>query len=374
MGCEFSRALQAFVDASVDGLDWRDPLTRAEQAMGVRGVILQGIENFAGRMSAVFETSQSVPVESVERYQDFLGRDIRANSGAAVPTGTPVTDEMLGDLAHLDRTDIYAGLFRPYDLGRFIGVRLGSAQPARGAERSLFLTVLRTNDSAHNAALNAQAVALAHVVQGSLRSAAAFSALRAESDAKSAALDKSPFGWILVGERQSIIDLNKSGAQFLERNDGLSSQSGKLVVDDRNIQNALERATSTTASLVKLPERYALARRDFASPYILTIVPMRYDVGNWLAGGKRITAAVFIVDPLAKGIEREAIWRSAFGLTHAEADVARLFADGLSLPAIAAARSVSLTTVKVQMKRLYAKLGVNTQAQAAALLLRSAPY
>lgn len=372
---QFAEALQAFVDASVDGGDWRGPLSLAEEALGVRGVMLHGMESFAGQRSAVFEMSAGLPSESVDVYQrHYINVDIRAEAGATVGAGALVVDEHLGDLRETDRSEIYTDLFRPFDIGRFVAVRLGPREHTCEGDRNLYLTVLRANNVEADTALNIQAFTLAHVVRGALRSAAAFASLRAENDAKAAALDSAPFGWVLLGEDQRIVHMNAAGAAILERNDGLSSQAGRLAANARIVQAALERATARSEDIIRPPQIFPLPRPEQQRPYVLMVTPLRQDIGAWLAGGARVAAAVFIVDQDGGSEARDALWRAAFRLTDTEIRIARLLIQGASKDDIATARGVALATVQTQMKQMYVKLGVNSQAQAAALLLRSTPF
>lgn len=69
-------------------------------------------------------------------------------------------------------------------------------------------------------------------------------------------------------------------------------------------------------------------------------------------------------DPLLTSRLLMAAWR----LTAAEAAVAMLLAEGVSTEAIAARREVSTGTVRMQLKSLYAKVGVHSQAELLARL------
>lgn len=60
--------------------------------------------------------------------------------------------------------------------------------------------------------------------------------------------------------------------------------------------------------------------------------------------------------------------RTAFGLTPAEADVALMLAEGHSPEQIAGRREVSAGTVRIQVKKVYQKLGVSRQAELVARL------
>jgi DNA-binding CsgD family transcriptional regulator len=55
--------------------------------------------------------------------------------------------------------------------------------------------------------------------------------------------------------------------------------------------------------------------------------------------------------------------RRGFGLSQAEAEVAAALAQGHHLDEIAASRHASLETVRAQLKSVFAKLEVSTQAQ-----------
>ena len=60
--------------------------------------------------------------------------------------------------------------------------------------------------------------------------------------------------------------------------------------------------------------------------------------------------------------------RQRFGLTEAEAEVARLLAQGVTLDGIAKTRGVSIGTVRLQLKSIFGKTDVHKQGQLVALL------
>jgi DNA-binding CsgD family transcriptional regulator len=61
--------------------------------------------------------------------------------------------------------------------------------------------------------------------------------------------------------------------------------------------------------------------------------------------------------------------RAEFGLTKAEARLALYLADGASLPSMAQAFDVKLTTIRSQLQQVFAKTGTSRQAELVALLL-----
>ena len=60
--------------------------------------------------------------------------------------------------------------------------------------------------------------------------------------------------------------------------------------------------------------------------------------------------------------------RAGFKLTAAEAEVALMLAEGQEPQTIAEARSVSINTVRSQLRNIYDKLGVKRQSELAARL------
>ena len=60
--------------------------------------------------------------------------------------------------------------------------------------------------------------------------------------------------------------------------------------------------------------------------------------------------------------------RAEFGLTKAEARLALYLADGASLPSIAQAFDVKLTTIRSQLQQVFAKTGTSRQAELVAVL------
>jgi DNA-binding CsgD family transcriptional regulator len=144
---------------------------------------------------------------------------------------------------------------------------------------------------------------------------------------------------------------------------------GRLMAHDPGAQAALERRGADAAPVALL----SAARVGAVAPYALMVVQVRPDVGAWLEG-EQGASVVFIVDPEADAPAPGALWRAAFGLTFAESEVAELLVQGLSQREIAEARQVGINTVHSQIKRIYEKLESTSQAQAAARLVRGAPF
>jgi len=79
-------------------------------------------------------------------------------------------------------------------------------------------------------------------------------------------------------------------------------------------------------------------------------------------------ALVVVVDPNDHSGPSADLLRKLFGLTIAEADVARLVADGHGLTPIADKLALSMATVKTHLQRVFAKTDTHRQAELVRLL------
>jgi DNA-binding CsgD family transcriptional regulator len=81
-------------------------------------------------------------------------------------------------------------------------------------------------------------------------------------------------------------------------------------------------------------------------------------------------AAVVLVDPRARAVTPEASLKSAFGLTQAEARLASRMAAGDALEQICDRLGIAKETGRNQLKSIFAKTGVNRQAELVLLMSR----
>jgi len=95
---------------------------------------------------------------------------------------------------------------------------------------------------------------------------------------------------------------------------------------------------------------------------IRAIPPHRY------LGASGPALAVYVSNAGARQMAQECFVAELFGLSPAEATVATLMANGLSLAAIAARQGVSEQTIRSSSKRIYLKTGVARQPELVRLI------
>lgn len=134
---------------------------------------------------------------------------------------------------------------------------------------------------------------------------------------------------------------------------------------DSSASNLLEQAVHS------IDDPAATTTRSFpligggGSPAVAHVIPVTGDARDLFGGGFAILAITPVSGPSAPDI---ALIRALFDLTPAEAKVASNVAQGLTVEQIAGTQSVAKETVRSQLKAVFAKTGVNRQAELAALL------
>ena len=80
-------------------------------------------------------------------------------------------------------------------------------------------------------------------------------------------------------------------------------------------------------------------------------------------------AILFIADPEIGQVGTTEVLESLYDLTHAEADLVRLIAEGRSLIQVAKERGVTMNTVRSQLKQVFSKTDTSRQGELVHLVL-----
>ncbi|MBL8547896.1 MAG: helix-turn-helix transcriptional regulator [Hyphomonadaceae bacterium] len=191
-------------------------------------------------------------------------------------------------------------------------------------------------------------------------------AVRATSALKTAAFDQLPFGMVIIDKHIRIAEKNEACRALFARSDGLGACQEKLSchepADQSALMSAIERALSGDLNAAVLK----VHRAGGAQPYVVRVVAPR--------AGPRDHCLLMIVDPDDEPAAGSEIWRAMFDLTDCELIIAEGLVSGRRITEIANQRGVSIETVRSQTKRMFERLNVSSQAEAAARLSRSAPF
>ncbi len=188
----------------------------------------------------------------------------------------------------------------------------------------------------------------------------------------SEALDRLPTGVVLLDERGRVTVFNRAAADLLRRGDGMSVDREQQLRAARDPDTSALRRAVVGACATGAMERHEggggfhpgsallLARPSGRRPLQVTVAPLRLRVP--ILAGAPPRALVLVADPDARSIPLEDVWRGLFGLTAAEARVAKLLASGMRVAECADALAVGEATIRTHLKRLIHKTGSRTQS------------
>ncbi|MBW2267688.1 MAG: helix-turn-helix transcriptional regulator [Deltaproteobacteria bacterium] len=195
---------------------------------------------------------------------------------------------------------------------------------------------------------------------------------RHETDVLKMAINRLPTGVLLLDAEGRVVLTNTSANDILAQDDGFSLRRGQPWLSDERRNRALHEALE--ACLEQVPSRgrpvgevVAVPRPSGRRGFSIMLIPL-------LAGapGSRedeMKAILFVADPEIGQVGTTEVLESLYDLTHAEADLVRLIAEGHSLDQVAGERGVTMNTVRSQLKQVFSKTDTCRQGELVHLVL-----
>jgi len=178
-------------------------------------------------------------------------------------------------------------------------------------------------------------------------------------------LDQIGNGAVLLNAAGQVLDLNPAARRHVGA--GIALNRDRLGASDPRSDAELQ------ALLRSLKPYHSRSRgrsvalsRSNAPPLFAHVLQLNVD-----SNAKTAAAGLLILtDPLVRREPSPALLAQAFGFTPAEARLASGLAQGLDLQEISELHRVSVGTLRVQLKSIFAKTQTKRQAQLAVLLAR----
>lgn len=175
-----------------------------------------------------------------------------------------------------------------------------------------------------------------------------------------AILEKIDRGIVLLDAAGALVDANSIGRQVIASGNGLLARNGRVSFTDPALDARFERLLESAGKVDGTPRLMAASvkRADSATCRVL-VSPIRIDDAS-------AQAAAFILVIYAPAEQREIaaeVLLEIYGLTRAQADVARLLYAGLSVEETATELKLSLNTVRSHLKQIFSKCDVQSQAE-----------
>lgn len=178
-------------------------------------------------------------------------------------------------------------------------------------------------------------------------------------------LDRVDRGVVLLDAQGRIVDANSHALQVVRSCSGIRVRAGRFSFTDRGLDQQLRDGLASETSS-RRNGRAVLATRvrcRGSEPYCVVIRALSPE-----AHERKVAFLVLLYAPNGlQGISIDVL-RQVYGLTPAQAEVARSLFAGHSVEETARALDLSLNTVRTHLKQIFTKCGVNSQAELLHLL------
>jgi DNA-binding CsgD family transcriptional regulator len=189
-------------------------------------------------------------------------------------------------------------------------------------------------------------------------------------------LDRLRTGALLIEQSGRVLFANEAARTILDERDGLRIDRGTLAAhrpqDTKRLRNLVGGAALTAAGERLLSGGITLLHRPSGRRALQLIVAAapRHE-GVQVFG--QPCAVVFITDPERGSAPDFTLLKRVYGLSRAEAAVARLLVQGKTVHESAASLHVTDDTVRFHLKNLFSKTGTHRQADFVRMMLMNSP-
>lgn len=347
-------AVEAIYAAGLDEALWPNALAQVMRAVGGIAAMLEVFERSTARLTE-FHYHDLPPGNEVAYLDHYFSLNPRIPALISGKPGNIVTDYAVLDERSMNRDAFYAGFLAPAGYRYFIGATFDAS-----VRESLLFSVQRAARQGHVGKEETRKIELLlpHVRQ-------AFDMTRrlrgtdAADRSFKAALDWLADGVALLRADGHVLHANETFQMIARRGDGIRVRRGMVEIADANgharFAKALGSAANARGGTATDACDIAVARQVNVPPYVVSVRPLV----RTSRARHQIDAAmiVFVHDPLQNNAATARMLHDLFGLTDAEADLARALQAGTPPGDYARERAVSLNTVYTHLRRIKEKTG-----------------
>lgn len=198
--------------------------------------------------------------------------------------------------------------------------------------------------------------------------------METERDLYAGAVDQLAVGTIILDEEGKVLQTNHVADELIQESDGLKLSGKALQVgtgrDTRKLRELIKQALSAqlnnTPSVVE-----ALRIQRPSGKSDLGIVVRSVPSNQWTEGKHCPSVVIFVSDPDRQSQAPQEIVKALFDLTPAEAQLAMLLANGLTLDETSEQLCISRNTARAHLRSIFSKTGVTRQTMLVRLILKS---
>lgn len=191
-----------------------------------------------------------------------------------------------------------------------------------------------------------------------------------------AAVEEMAVASIILDKKRRILRTNARAELLLAQSDGLKCNGAQLLLGNRDQQQALDalfRALNSGGDPASIgPLRLRIERPSGARDLAIVAQPIAGPA--FMRGATAAAIALFISEPGAGASASPEAIRDLLQLTHAEAQLAAVLADGISLVDAAQRLGIAHNTARAQLRAIFSKTGVRRQSQLVYLISTGLPW
>lgn len=359
---ELSALIELIYRGPLETVPWSASLRRLNQLLDASWAVLVLRPAAPERPSLIIEGHyQDVEISAADytRFERYS-----SDPFTGLPEGQILSPEQFLGAEHWFGSDFFRGYLEPRDIHHQIGADFHCDQHS---ECRLRLCRPRATGAFSDAERALCQLLVPHFKQAVLLHER-LTTTEAERRLHAGAFDRLLVGTVMVDDTGAILSLNQAAEALLAERDGLRQQQGALRAQpstaDRALQAALAAALADDGTAPAQALSIPRAGERGALKVVVKSIPLRQRVGH-----RRPAAAIYIRDPERVFAPSVDVLRSLFGFTPAEAALAKLLAEGLSLDAAVAELRISKNTGKSRLRAIFAKTGASRQSSLVRLLL-----
>ncbi len=304
--------------------------------------------------------SSGIDLNYTTSYEAHYSRINPWMKGASTrPIGLGVSAKSMLPHEELLRTEFYHDWLKPQGLASAVGITL-----ARERDCNFLLSITHRDVEDRDALMAAQVL---QTIAPHLKRAFGF--YRRNGSAGTALLGGGPvfdalrIGVLTLGHGGTVKSANIAASQLLDANEAIwTDRTGRFQCASPDVMSVLKVELSlwTAGPQTLLMKTWLMARPNGKLPLRITMFrPSRSALEAYFSGPEIM---LLLEEPTSNGTPSTDLISRHFGLTRAEHRVMAAIAEGRTLDEIAIAFAVSIGTVRSQAKSIFAKLGVQRQA------------
>lgn len=349
-------------DAALEPSLWKSTLFRIGDYFNAQGGLLIGF-SWASEAVSLFEAAPGDPVFQ-EMYRTKYARNPWGDRAILQPIGHGFTTDDLVDLSSLKRTEYYEEHLKPQEIIHGVVACLAGNRDFLAG-----ITIHRSEkcgrfERTERERWQAIIPHIQRAVQLQLR-AEGWNPLHTGAQH---ALDELALGVILLGPNGTVLHTNEAAARILEQKDGIALDKQDLRIVDSGAAAKLRLLVADASAPGREPQSGGSAMavpRAARSPLQLLVSPVTKSARSPM---RNATAVIFIRDPERTMLPKAQWLVDLYGVTPAEARVALAIGAGAGVQSTAHQLGIGPNTVKTHLATIFAKTGLRTQAQLAALI------